>query len=444
MAVSPIWCHEFLGTTRTGADDSLARGWRLPQAARRPPARGPGVPQHLFRRHVEPRVPDRLSPLQRARGRGLRTGVPAAQAGARRDDPDRGSPVRARVADRRRRLRRARLLRVVRVGLSQRPDDAAPRRPAAALRGPGRPPPARRPRRRHQLPESRTARAVCRRGLRRRGGSPRAGAGGRGQSRRRPRRGPASPRGTTGHVRPVTRRRPVPRGRASGQVRAGRRVGRVRAGDEGRAPRGGPGRSAGHDGLLTRHRVRVPVPGGGGSRLRQSLPLLLGRVQLPARPVVRRRPHSSPGRGGAAARVPRGPRVDRAVRPPGDRADPRPASRAGLPHQPGLAPARRHHRAHRPPAARERRADDHDRARDRVGPPPTGDQQDGHQRRHPGPGRPGVRLGHREPEALLHDRLAHRDRGRPGGHPGPDPPPAGDRCCGTPGAAAPSAASWPA
>ena len=41
--------------------------------------------------------------------------------------------------------------------------------------------------------------------------------------------------------------------------------------------------------LHARHRVRLAVPGGGGARLRQPVPVLLGRLQLPARARVSRR-----------------------------------------------------------------------------------------------------------------------------------------------------------
>ena len=59
----------------------------------------------------------------------------------------------------------------------------------------------------------------------------------------------------------------------------------------------------------------------------------------------------------------RRPGVDRAVRPPGHRGDPDRARRHGLRHQPGVAAARRPDADDSRPAAPERRADDHDRAR---------------------------------------------------------------------------------
>ena len=52
-------------------------------------------------------------------------------------------------------------------------------------------------------------------------------------------------------------------------------------------------------------------------------------------------------RGGARARQPRRAGVDRALRPPGDRADPRAAARDGLRDQPRVAPPRRPDRADR-------------------------------------------------------------------------------------------------
>ena len=66
------------------------------------------------------------------------------------------------------RVRRPRLLGVVRVGLHQRPDDAAAGRPAAARRGSRLPASARRDRRRGDVRQPRAAGAVCRRDRRRR------------------------------------------------------------------------------------------------------------------------------------------------------------------------------------------------------------------------------------------------------------------------------------
>ena len=64
---------------------------------------------------------------------------------------------------------------------------------------------------------------------------------------------------------------------------------------------------------------------------------------------------------------------------------------------------------------RERRADDHDRAGNRIRSPAPRDQQDGHERRDPRSRRADLRQRHREPEALLHDRPPHRNRRRPRG-----------------------------
>ena len=110
---------------------------------------------------------------------------------------------------------------------------------------------------------------------------------------------------------------------------------------QGRRQGRGSARSAEHDDLHARHRVRIAPADRGRARLRQPVPVLLGRLQLPARAAVFDRPHPRDRRGRAAARQPRRPRVDRALRPPRHRADPRAARRDGLRHQPGLAAARR-------------------------------------------------------------------------------------------------------
>ena len=64
-------------------------------------------------------------------------------------------------------------------------------------------------------------------------------------------------------------------------------------------------RPAGDDDLHAGHRVRVAPAHRGRPRLRQPVPLLLGRLQLPARPRLSRRPDPAPGRA-ARARTPRG------------------------------------------------------------------------------------------------------------------------------------------
>ena len=100
-------------------------------------------------------------------------------------------------------------------------------------------------------------------------------------------------------------------------------------------------RSAVDADLHARHGVRLAVPDRGRARLRQPVPLLLGRLQLPARARVSRRSHPRARARGAAARQPRRPRVDRALRSPGDRAHPAGPDRDGLLDQPGVAAPRR-------------------------------------------------------------------------------------------------------
>ena len=126
--------HEELGTPRARPGDSCPRGRLRPEAARRPSARRPGVPEHLPRRDVEPRFPDRLPALQRSRRRGVRAGVPARAAGTAGADGVGPAADHARVADAGARLRRVRAVGLVRVGLHERRVDAAPG-PHRAARG---------------------------------------------------------------------------------------------------------------------------------------------------------------------------------------------------------------------------------------------------------------------------------------------------------------------
>ena len=112
--------------------------------------------------------------------------------------------------------------------------------------------------------------------------------------------------------------------------------------------------------------------------------------------------------------------LDCALRSPRHRAPPDPPWRDGLFDQPGLAAPRRPDPDHRPAAAAERRAHADDRAGNRFRPAAAGDQQDRDQRRDPGEGRAHLLPRVREPEALLHDRPADRDRRRPGGVARPD------------------------
>ena len=104
------------------------------------------------------------------------------------------------------------------------------------------------------------------------------------------------------------------------------------------------------------------------------------------------------------------------VRSPGDRSHPDGAGRHGLFDQPGLAAARRPDRNDRAPASRERRKDADDRAGNRIRPPAPRHQQDGDERRDSRSRRADLLERHREPEAVLHDRPADRDRRRSRGH----------------------------
>ena len=179
-------------------------------------------------------------------------------------------------------------------------------------------------------------------------------------------------------------------------------------------------RSAEHQHLHAGHGVRIPPADRSRARLRQPLPVLLGRLQLPARPPVFDRAHPRHRRGRQAARDARRTRLDCALRSPGHRADSRASRRDGLRHQSGVIATRRSDRAHRPAPASERRALDHDRARNRLRPPAPRDQQDRHERGHPRSGRPHLPLRDRKPEALLHARPPHGNRRRPGGDSGFD------------------------
>ena len=144
----------------------------------------------------------------------------------------------------------------------------------------------------------------------------------------------------------------------------------------------------------------------------------------------------------ARTRQPRRPRLDRALRPPGDRAHPRRAcSRWATPSaRPRCAST-----ISPTPIVRmlhaERRAVDHHRARDRLRPAAPGDQQDGDQRRDPREGRADLRERHREPEALLHDRPPDRDGRGPARDPRSDRASCATSCCGTRVRAAASAGS---
>ena len=144
-------------------------------------------------------------------------------------------------------------------------------------------------------------------------------------------------------------------GTLAGYVADARRR-RAAAGAQGRAEDDRRARSAGDQHLHARHRVRIALPRRGRPRLREPVPLLLGRLQLPAGPRVSDRPHPRARRSRARALEPRRPRVDRALRSSGHRAHPRAPARDGLRDQPGVAAARRSDRADRARPARERRA----------------------------------------------------------------------------------------
>ena len=173
-------------------------------------------------------------------------------------------------------------------------------------------------------------------------------------------------------------------------------------------------RSSGHVDLHAGYRIRIAIPHRGRSRLRQPVPLLLGRLQLSAGAAVPDGSHPPAGRRRATLFCARRSRVDRALRSSRDRSHPAQPDRHGLLDQPGVAAARRSHAVDRADAPRERRALDHDRARGRLGSAAACDQQDRDQPGNPRRGGADLRQRHGEPEALLHDRPAHRNRRRPG------------------------------
>ena len=254
------------------------------------------------------------------------------------------------------RLRRARVLGVVRVGLHERPDAAAAGRPAAVRRGAGRPAPAGRDRRRRDVREPRAAGAVCRRDRRRRRRSARAGA------RRRASRAAAGRdelldrlAGERGfyvpslydvrlrhrrHDRGLRSRRPaIGRRRAGAQGRA--------AGDRRRSIR--PPRSIFTPDTEFGSRFLVEVVRGCANLCRFCW---AGYNYLPVR-AVPGRPHPATWPRRRAPHANRVGLVSIALCDhPGDRADPRRPARDGLLDQPGVAAARRPDRADRAAAAR--------------------------------------------------------------------------------------------
>ena len=172
--------------------------------------------------------------------------------------------------------------------------------------------------------------------------------------------------------------------------------------------------------LHARHRVRVAVARRGRARVRQPVPVLLGRLQLPpvrAFPADRILALAEAAR---RAREPRRPRVDRAVRSPRDRA---PAARSCWQMGYAISPASLRLDDLTEPIVRMLRESGE---RSITIAPETGSdrlrrviKKTDDQRRDPRPGRSRSSQRHREPEALLHDRPADGDRRGPGGDSGP-------------------------
>ena len=154
--------------------------------------------------------------------------------------------------------------------------------------------------------------------------------------RRRPAAGPRAPLREGRLLRPVALRAPLPRGRHRGRLRRPR-------------PRRAPARLAGEDGPAPvrdphpPHRDVHEVHGGDLAGLPVHVPLLLGRVQLPARARLHAAADRGPRARGAEPDEQDRPRQHRGLRPPGDRGD------RGRPRRPrlrglgGLAPPRRPH-----------------------------------------------------------------------------------------------------
>ncbi len=328
-----------------GARPPEPRGRRHPEAARRSSAHCTGVPQYLLRRHVESRLPDRVSPLQRERRHGVRTRLPASETAVARRcfapafasprlesqlpiaDFDvlafsvsfewdytnvltmlrlSGLPLRAAERDHRHPL-------VVLGGATSflNPEPLAPFVDVVCV-GEG------------EVLAPALVAAL-------------AAGGGRQAVLERLAREPGM------YVPSLVDVRYDAAGCIAGFPAA--------AGTDVRLPiakaslaRDGAGRPAVHHRVLAGHRVRLAAACRGRPRLRQPVPLLLGGLQLPARPRLRGRPDSAHRRDRAPACLARRPGVDRALRPSRDRAHPQPARRAGLPRQPRLAPRRRPHR----------------------------------------------------------------------------------------------------
>ena len=226
------------------------------------------------------------------------------------------------------------------------------------------------------------------------------------------------------------------------RVRAARGHRRAAGREEGGAEDDRGGGSAGDDHLHAGDRVRLAIPRRGRARVRQPVPVLLGRLQLPAGARVSEGAHPASWRSRRSrTRIASGlvsialcdhPDIEEILTR---------LVEMGYLDQPGVAPARRPDADDSSAAARERRADDHDRAGNRLGPAAPRHQQDGHERRDPGGGRDDLRQRHREPEAVLHDRPADGDRRRPGRDSRPDAAAARDHADARARRAARSAAS---
>ena len=173
--------------------------------------------------------------------------------------------------------------------------------------------------------------------------------------------------------------------------------------------------------LHARHRVRLALPRRGRARLREPVPLLLGRLQLPAGARVSRPTASSSSRARRATHASRvglvsialcdHPEIERIL---GGLLEMGYAiSPASLRLDDLTEPIVRMLRA-------ERRAEHHHRAGNRLRSPAPRHQQDGDERRDPRSRRPDFRERDREPEAVLHDRPPDRDRRGPGGDPRSD------------------------
>ena len=115
-------------------------------------------------------------------------------------------------------------------------------------------------------------------------------------------------------LHPVVLRRRIQSGRHDRSIRSEGRHRRAASREKSRGPHDRSARSAMHPHLHARHRVRVALPRRGRPRLCQSLPLLLGRIQLPAGPRFSGRSHPREGARGARARKTGRPGVDRALR----------------------------------------------------------------------------------------------------------------------------------